>query len=559
MRTASIGVSSDGKHSYCSGGGKGPFRHLLRICSLMSLLAAASAIVYFTGGTAYAYAYVILIPVLLAAAWYNFSGGLLGACAAGLVMATMPLNVATGAFQETSNWLVRLGLYLILGGYAGWLFGLARTSFTAREKALRTDPGSGLPNQFALIETLTKSLGGASRSNPSVSVFVVRLVDITDVLEAMGVDASDELLCAVGCRILKGVPKVSRAFRLGDAELVLTARTTDAGDIDRIADQVVEVGEENLTIRGVPMRAQLVVGSSSATCSHSKPEDLVSEARIAMFAAAEQHKSYLTFTPVFKRRSVQAIALISRVRRALELGEFELHYQPKIGLSDGSVRGGEGLIRWRATDGRFILPGAFMPKVENTSLISLVTRFVATEACRFTRESSQAVSINFSVRNLFDDDLLVMLKSLIDDCGLDPRLLEIEITESALMQDIESAKKAIECIRSFGVGVSIDDFGTGFASFGYLKQLPITGLKIDRAFVIDLEQNERSRKLMGCMVDVGHALGLGVTAEGVETGGQRNVLRELGCDYVQGFLYSPAMPSDDYMRWCRRYAELLRA
>ncbi|MGB8714574.1 MAG: EAL domain-containing protein, partial [Onishia taeanensis] len=165
------------------------------------------------------------------------------------------------------------------------------------------------------------------------------------------------------------------------------------------------------------------------------------------------------------------------------------------------------------------------------------------------------VSINLSVHNLYDENLHTLLSELVKQSGMSPERMEVEITESALIGDVESARDAIQRIRDLGIGVSIDDFGTGFASFEYLQHLPITGLKIDRAFVVNLDSDERARKLMACMIDIGHALDLVVTAEGVETSQQEKILRQLGCDQAQGFYYSKALPAAEYHDWCGEYVK----
>ncbi|GGX90543.1 hypothetical protein GCM10007160_17510 [Litchfieldella qijiaojingensis] len=517
-------------------------------------MGAGTLAVYLTGGTTYSYPYLMLVPVLLAAAWYELPGALVVAMAAGLLMAAMPLDVADGTSQAPSNWLIRLGLYLALGAIAGWLFHLLRKSSETREIVARTDPRSGLPNPIALKEDLADWLAASRRHGTSVGLILVRITDITDVLEAMGADASDELVSAISERLSCEVPEVEGIYHFNTAELMLVLSDIAHDELERIARRLAEVGEDNLVVQDVPMRAQLVLGSSLQQARDTQPDDLIHEARIAMFAALEKQRFHCHFSPAFKRRTVQTIKMISQVRRGLEQGEFELHYQPKIRLLDGRVCGCEGLIRWRDGEGGLISPGLFMPKVENTTLIAPLTRFVASEACRFVADDPGSVSINFSVRNLFDEELLHMLQDMVEEHRIAPQRLEIEITESALMQDLGAAKRAIERMRCHGIGVSIDDFGTGFASFNYLRHLPITGLKIDRAFVNGLELDERARKLIACMIDVGHALDLVVTAEGVENAMQRDILRELGCDQAQGFLYAPALPLDRYHEWRRAYA-----
>lgn len=534
-------------------------RHTCRLLVLLALLALGTLLVYATGGTRYAYPYLMLIPVLLAGAWYTWRGSLSVALAAGLLMAFMPLSVATGESQSALNWMIRLGLYLAIGGFAGGLFERLRQSYLSVERASRTDPRAGLPNDIALEADLACWLQRSPRQDGrGIGVMVVRVEDIGEIMEALGADASDELMIALSRRLTRLGPQLAGSYRVGGAELVLLLWPVGIDDLERLARKVVELGEDNLVVLGVPLRAQLVLGSSRQQAPGDTPQSLIREARIAMLAASEKHRSHCHFQPFLARRSVQNIKLIARVRRGLEQGEFELHYQPKLRLADGQVTGFEGLIRWRDEHGKLVPPGLFMPKVENTTLIAPVTRFVIDEACDFARRHGGKVSINLSVRNLMDDVLLEELKQLVRQTGMWPSQLEVEITESALVHDLFAAKQALEHIRSCGIQVSIDDFGTGFSSFEYLRHLPITGLKVDRAFVEGLEQDERARKLMACLIDVGHALDLEVTAEGVETQGQHRILQQLGCDQAQGFLYSKALPVDELLTWCREREQLLR-
>lgn len=524
-------------------------RHVACLAILGMLLAAGTLIVYHTGGTAYAYPYLMLVPVLLASAWYRLAGGIVTAAVAGSLMAVMPLEVDQSIAQETSNWLLRLGLYIGLGAFSGGLFQSIFHLNRGRERLMSTDQPSGLPNSLALRNQLADHLRWR-RESENITLVLMRVVDIADVLEALGIDASDELMAAIGRRITAATPPLAQLYRFSNSEIMLMLPGADKPDSDRIVRNLVAAGEDNVLVQGMPLRAQMVFGSGTAG-PEATAEGLISEARMAMFAAMEKGISHQPYVHALRRRTLETIQLISRVREGLDKQEFELHYQPKIGLADDVVSGCEGLIRWRDGSGGFIPPGKFMPKVERTSLISPVTHFVMVEALRFAQACTGVVSINFSVHNLLDCQLIQQLKTLLDEAGLPAERLEIEITESVLMQNLEAARKAIQTIRSFGMGVSIDDFGTGFASFEYLRHLPVTGLKIDRVFVTDLETDEKAQRLMACMIDVGQALDLDVTAEGVETAGQRDILRSLGCKQAQGFLYSPAMSDRAYTEWVR--------
>ncbi|WP_375194037.1 putative bifunctional diguanylate cyclase/phosphodiesterase [Marinobacter sp.] len=523
------------------------YRHAFRVATLAILLIFGNYLVYRTGGTAYAYPYLMLVPVLLAAAWYRIVGGLVTATVAGILMALMPLDVERGIDQETANWLLRLGLYIGLGAFAGGLFHSIFKLNRNRERLMFIDHPSGLPNSLALRKDLSGRLRHQG-AKQGVALILIRIIDIPDVLEALGIDASDELISAVGRRIRAETPPSAQLYRFSNSELMLLLSGAHSLQTERIVRNLVDIGEDNVIVQDMPMRAQTVYGSCLAG-PEACEEGLIRRARLAMFAALEKNVSHEPYSPQLERKPLETIQLIARVRDGLDRQEFELHYQPKIRLSDNSVCGAEGLIRWRDGKGGFIPPGKYMAKVESTTLISPVTRFVMDEASRFAWSSPGTVSINFSGRNLLDNQLLSRLETLLRESGLPPERLEIEITESVLMQDLDAARESINRIRALGVGVSIDDFGTGFASFEYLRHLPVTGLKIDRVFVKELELDEKAQKLMTCMVEVGHALGLEVTAEGVETTGQCDILRATGCDLAQGFLFSPALPGDAFSHW----------
>ncbi|WP_341937499.1 putative bifunctional diguanylate cyclase/phosphodiesterase [Marinimicrobium sp. C2-29] len=519
---------------------------LLVICLLL-LLGAAT--VYSTGGTAYAYPYLMLIPVLFASAWYGVAGGLIAGLAAGILMAFMPLNVESGQMQSTFNWALRLSLYLGLGAVAGGLFQALRSSFQKHDRLVRTDRRSKLPNQASLNGDLAYWVSSSHTFTRTVGLIFVRISDIADVLEAMGADASDELAALVGQRLNTVVSESGSVYRFSESELVVLLPATDTDRLSQVIEDIIEAGEQNLVLRGVPVRVQLILGSSWKTGGSVSGDDLVREARLALFAALKSRLSHCEYTPALTQKTLSTIKLISSVSLGLERNEFELHYQPKISLDSGAVSGGEALIRWRDAEGGVIMPGKFMPKVENTTLIGPVTRFVISECCDFLADYPQQVSFNFSSRNLLDPTMPDFLEAMALEHGIAPERLEVEITESALIHNLEAARQAIERIRAVGFGVSIDDFGTGFASFDYLRRLPITGIKIDRAFVRDLEADERARKLMACMIDVGHALRLTVTAEGVETEGQYGILQALGCDQIQGFYITPALPPAQFLTW----------
>jgi len=308
-------------------------------------------------------------------------------------------------------------------------------------------------------------------------------------------------------------------------------------------------------VNGVPVRLEPVIGMG---LQDSEPaadaQELIRRARVALRRATISEADWVTYEPALESGTAEEMALIARVPEALQRGEFELHYQPKVELASGTALGVEALLRWREPDGRLIPPDAFLPKLEHTSLIAMMSRFVIREAVAFALHTAHIpVSINLAPRNLVDEELITSLIRRVRQSGLPPSYFDVEVTESAIMRDTRKTIALMQRLREQGLGVSIDDFGTGYASFAYLQQLPVTSLKIDRFFVATLERDPKSWRIVQAMIEVADALGLTVVAEGVETADQARLLTDLGCHAGQGFYWSPALPPPDLLAWLDRH------
>lgn len=522
---------------------------------ILGLLGIGTFVVYRTGGTSYAYPYLMLIPVMFAAALFRMPGGILTAGAAALLIGPfMPLDVARDIPQETTNWLLRLGMYLVLGGFTGILFTLLHRSTMSREQVMRTDRRTGLPNEVALEEDLTRALAQSNPPQRSVGLILVRVTDLIDIVVALGVRVAEELTQALADHLATALPQGAEIYSVSVSELRLLLPDSDIGRLDRTVQRLIEIGEETQLVHGIPLRVQLVIGSSLQVEKSVDPQELIRQTRVAEYTATRSNLIYCQYLPQLDKRESEMLALVARVRDALEADEFELHYQPKIRLADESVQGCEGLIRWRGRDGDLIPPYTFMPKVERTTLILPLTRFVAEQACAFVANRAiDSVSINLSVSALMDESLLEFIPRLMADAGVPPDSIEIEITESSLIHAPDTAKRIVEQYRSLGFRVTLDDYGTGFASLDYLRYLPLTGLKIDRIFIQDIEIDEHARALVRSVMDVSRILGLEVTAEGVETSGQHKILQTMECDYAQGFYYALPMPEQKFEQWAKGY------
>ncbi|HET7775614.1 MAG TPA: bifunctional diguanylate cyclase/phosphodiesterase, partial [Azospira sp.] len=278
---------------------------------------------------------------------------------------------------------------------------------------------------------------------------------------------------------------------------------------------------------------------------------LIRHADMAMYEAKQQGRAMVRFfTPQLNERAAARLSLENRLRQALEQGDFLLHYQPQVDLASGTITGLEALVRWREGE-VLVQPDDFIPLAEECGLILPLGDWVLHEACRQIRSWRNAglpplpVAINLSALQFRQPDLPGQVAAALAASGLGPEALELELTESVAMADVEVTGKVLQTLAAMGVSLAIDDFGTGYSALTYLKRFPVTRLKVDRSFVQDLEADADNAAIVRAIVNLSHGLGLRVVAEGVETHGQRDFLHSLGCQSAQGFLFARPLPAEE--------------
>lgn len=527
------------------------------LATIAGLLLLGTAIVYGTGGTGYAFPYVQLIPVLVAAARYQVVGGFVVAILGALLLGPfMPLDVAREIDQSTANWITRMLFFVLIGGLAGFLFTRIRQQDLERDQLARLDRSTGLPNRTALEEHLDETLKRhyfPDKNRPVL--YIVRITDFFEALDVVGAEAGDDLARATASMIESAGLGLGKPYRFSAAEIAFVADSLPSDRISSTAAAIKAVGENPVSVGEVHVRVELCIGGERAKLEDAgRPYKFIRRAHIALAAAQERNQDYAVYDPSYDRSTRDTFLLITRLPRALRENQFELFYQPKIRLSDGLVTGVEGLIRWRDPEYGIVPPGQFMSKVELTSLISPLTRFVIHEASLFAQDHPHLnVSINLSPRNLYDKDLLDELCEMIERFESPVSHMEIEITEGTITHNPDSASSHLKRLRDYGIKVSVDDFGTGYSSFSYLHRLPITGLKIDRSFLLEMKTDSRVEGILRCITNAGHELGLEVTAEGIEEQSQLETIRHIGCDIAQGFYFTKPLPASELESWLASY------
>jgi diguanylate cyclase (GGDEF)-like protein len=407
------------------------------------------------------------------------------------------------------------------------------------------DPLTALPNRTLLHERLSHALAKAQRHGRQLAVLFVDLDRFKTVNDTLGHDAGDRLLQFMAQRLYDCLRETDTMARQGGDEfVVLMDELTDREPITRVSQRILDAVAQPFVIDGQEIHITASIGISVY------PEDgrtLLRNADIAMYRAKEKGKNnYQFYSTQIDNYSVERLALESGLRRALERDEFTLHYQPKVNIASGLITGMEALLRWQHPELGRVAPGQFIPIAEENGLIIPIGAWVLKTACMQNRAWQRQglrrfpVAVNLSSRQFAGETLLDDVKAALDASGLAPADLELEITESMVMNNPEQAVNLLQELKKLGIRVAIDDFGIGYSSLAYLKRFPIDSVKVDRSFVEDIPEDENSMAIAQAVIAMAHSLRLKVVAEGVESEGQLGFLRGEGCDEIQGHYFCEA-------------------
>ena len=422
-----------------------------------------------------------------------------------------------------------------------------------REQRLRHesvhDALTGLPNRTLFMRRLTDATLRARRGQDGL--FAVLFLDVDGfklVNDSMGHHVGDDMLVSIARRLEGCVRGGDIVARLGGDEFaILLERIIDVRDAAMVAERVQEALQAPLSVGGYEHATSASIGVALSSGTSEQPEYVLRSADIAMYRAKNSGRGrYEMFDRAMHVEALTRLQIESDLRHAFERDEFFLHYQPIVSLKEGRIIGTEALIRWRHFERGIVSPATFVPVAEDTGLVVPLGRWVLREACRQAREWQSkalngqhfAMSVNLSVREFAQPDLVKTVASVLEETGLPAQALRIEITESAIIGQKHPAIQTVEQLRALGVAIHLDDFGTGYSALSYLHRLPLDAVKVDRAFIASIDQEERPLHVVRAIISLAHAIGLEVVAEGVTNQRQLELLRGMGCDLAQGFIFS---------------------
>ncbi|CAI8841041.1 diguanylate cyclase [Pseudomonas sp. IT-P2] len=421
---------------------------------------------------------------------------------------------------------------------------------------LQYDSLTGLPNSTLLGDRLTQSLAACRRHDKQLVVMFLGLDRFKRINNALGHPAGDEMLKRVGQQLLACVRESDSVFRYGSDEFVVMLSDINHPQQTRsIAEKLLGAIRIPQTIVGHPVSITASLGISIYPDDGLEAIELIKKAETAMRNAKETGPSEIAFfIEAMNQRAREQQGIETGIRQALQRHEFVLHYQPKIDLVSSRVVGAEALVRWQKPGHGWVYPSDFIPVAEDSGLIVPLSKWVLGEACRQTRDWQQAglppirMSVNTSAIDFRQRHFVEGIEQVLAQTGLDPRLLELEITEGVLMQNVDATMNALGRLKALGVRLAIDDFGTGYSSLSYLRRFPIDVLKIDQSFIRGLSHDSGDAALVGAIISLGKSLNLNVIAEGVETAQQLEFLRAHHCEEGQGFYFSKALPAEAFAR-----------
>lgn len=436
------------------------------------------------------------------------------------------------------------------------------------EFAAHHDPLTHLPNRLMFEDTLKKTVANARNSDSQFAVFLVDLDNFKIFNDQYGHVVGDRMVAEVGNRLRSLMGDSDLVARLdGDEFAVIHINMVSREQAEQIAQKLMQVANAPFEYRGFTLKIAVTIGMSCFPLDINREqhqdvagEEIVNNASVALQEAKTNGKNqYQQFNESMRSRLTARIRLEQDLKTAIQEKQFEVWYQPKIDILTRKVIGSEALVRWQHPTKGYISPEVFVPVAEEAGMIIELGEWILRTACRQTQDlqlmgyKGVGVAVNISAVQFTDGNLLPMVNGAIKDSSLDPHLLELEITESAVMHDPEDVIKSLHELSRFGMRLAIDDFGTGYSSLAYLKRFPVNTLKIDRAFITDVSSDNDDVAIVEAVLGLGKHFNMKVVAEGVEDEDQLKFLKSQGCDIAQGYFISRPMSFDKYVEWMKNY------
>lgn len=536
-----------------------PPQRIVLIIVLMLALAGVTVLVWLTGGIKYVYSHSMYIPIALAGIIFGYKGGIIFGVIGGIALGPwMPINTETMEMQETVNWLYRAFYFVSVGVLAGLSSDTSRRYIERLRQLARRDPVSKLPNRKALLERLEDLRTTRDLSQTHYFLVTCSIDNGMALRSAFGFSVIDAIIDSYA-KALQEMPNYTpEVYRIHAGQLAALFPDIAEHETEAVMQDCLTTLRENAKFQNLSVYVNRHLGGVCLNDTSVDPATLLQYAEIAIARANEKMTDSFIYTAEVSENISKQLALMAEVTKGIENGDFLMHYQPKVELASGKVFGVEALIRWHHPDRGWIRPDEFIPSAEHSTLILKISEFVLREVIAQTAKWQQQglylkVAINVTGHDLLQPGFSQMLFDLLTEYEVDGSWIELEITEGTLIEDIDDVIAELLKLTKAKITVSIDDFGTGYSSLQYLYKLPISLLKIDQVFVKTLPGDEGASHICTAAVVLAQKMEIKSLAEGVETEANLAYLKELGCDYGQGYLFCKPIGADEFVEWYRSH------
>lgn len=513
-------------------------------------------IVYYTGGTRFSYAHLIYLPIILAAYFYKIKGGISAAVIGGLFLGPfMPINTETMAMQAIENWAFRMVLLVIVGAFAGYLFSLLESQLEKVNQVAYYDPGTGLPNKISLKEKLEAEITAEN----DFYLVILSINNFIDIYKMIGFMNFSEYIKKLVKYIKEFKDIENKVYYINENKYGIIIKKENNRQLLKYLKEFVEYMDNPVTFKQLSIFNDVNLGISSYPAQSQIADELINQSFMALEKSETKKVQYWLYQKKDSDLKNNNIQLLADINESIINDDFELYYQPKVNLNTNSVETFEALIRWNHPKRGFISPGKFIPIVEQSSLIEPLTEWVIKKALNDINQFNQSnenddysIAINISARNLQNPNFADSLIKNLEVFEINPERLSLEITETDIILEIKENIKKLKRLKEKGIKIYLDDFGKGYSSLKYLKELPVDYLKIDRYFIKNIGQERATENIIHSIINMAHALDLMVVAEGVETTEQLDFLIELNCDYAQGYYFARPDTKENIIEWLHR-------
>jgi EAL domain-containing protein (putative c-di-GMP-specific phosphodiesterase class I)/GGDEF domain-containing protein len=529
----------------------------LLVSAIFLLIAFTAFFVYQTGGTRFSYTYFIYIPIILSAYFYNFKGGLLAAFLGGLFLGPlMPLNTETMIMQSFENWFFRMILFMIIGSFSGALFSLLESQLEKLNEIAYYHQGTGLANLVKMKIDLDHKI----ENEEDFYLLIISINNFLDIYKLIGFTEFSNYINQL-ISYIKDFKQISyNIYHINENKYGLIIDKGKIDNFDRFLKELIIYLEKAVDFKDLSIFNEITIGISSYPEQSQIADEIINQSFMALEKTDKKKVHHWIYNKSKNdlEFSNNNIELLAQVKNSIAKNHFELYYQPQINLNNNRIESFEALIRWHHPKKGFLTPGKFITVVEQSSLIEVLTDWVikaaASDLNSFRENTGLAninIGVNISARNLQQPDFTDKLIKNLNQKKIDPHQFSLEITETELMLDIKENIKKLKILKEKGIQIYLDDFGKGYSSLKYLKELPVDFIKIDGYFIKSIGNDKAAENIIHSIINMAHALDLKVVAEAVEDPEQLEFLKELKCDFAQGYYFARPDSKVDIINWVK--------